>query len=113
MPYNINNIYPKPTFSTVGQTNGTSAAVVGQRLTITSTATVQFSAFNERTDMIVLDVQAANTYCTFDGTTPSSTNGHILTSGNAYTWSTAAAKAAKFVATSTTNSIIFASEFQS
>jgi hypothetical protein len=113
MAYNINNLYPKPTFSTVGQTNGTSAAVVGQRLTITSTATVQFAAFNERTDMIVLDVQTANTYCTFDGTTPSSTNGHILTAATAYTWSTAAAKAAKFVATSTTNSIIFASEFQS
>lgn len=113
MSYNLNNIYPKPTFSTVGQTNGTSAAVLGQRLTITSTATVQFAAFNERSDMIILDVQAAPTYCTFDGSTPSATNGHILTNGNAYTWSQAAAKAAKFVATTTANSIIFGSEFQS
>jgi hypothetical protein len=112
MPYNLNTSYPKPTFSTAGQTNGTSAAVVGQRLTITSTATVQFTAFNPRTDMVILDVQAANTYCTFDGSTPSATNGHILPQGMAYTWSQAAAIAAKFVATTTTNSIIFASEFQ-
>ena len=112
MPYNINNILPKPTWSTAGRTDGTSAAVAGQRLTVTSTATSTFSAFNARTDVVVLDIQAANTYCTFDGSTPSATNGHILYSGQAYTWSTAAAIAAKFVATSATNSIIYASEFQ-
>lgn len=112
MPYNINNILPKPTWSTAGRTDGTSAQVAGQRLSITSTATSTFAAFNARTDVIVLDVQTGNTYCTFDGTTPTSTNGHILYSGQAYTWSTAAAIAAKFVATTTTNSIIYASEFQ-
>lgn len=112
MPYNLNPIYPKPTFSTVGQTTGVSAAVAGQRLSITTTATVQFSAFNYATELIVLDVQTANTYCTFDGTTPTSTNGHILTAGNAYTWSKAAAIAAKFVAVSATTSVIYASEFQ-
>ena len=112
MAYNLNNILPKPTYSTAGRTDGTSALVAGQRLTVTSTATSTFSAFNARTDVIALDVQVANTYCTFDGTTPSATNGHILYSGQAYTWSTAAAIAAKFVATTTTNSIIYASEFQ-
>lgn len=109
--YNINNILPKPTWSTVGKTDGTSAAVAGQRLTVTSTATSTFSAFNQRTDAVVLDVQTANVYCTFDGTTPSATNGHILYAQNAYTWSTAAASQAKFVATSS-NATIYASEFQ-
>ena len=112
MAYNLNNILPKPTYSTAGRTDGTSAQVTAQRLTVTNAATSTFSAFNPRTDVVVLDVQAANVYCTFDGTTPSSTNGHILTYGTAYTWSTAAAIAAKFVATSATNSIIYASEFQ-
>lgn len=106
MPYNLNPLYPKPTYSA-------GALVAGQALAITSTATSQFAtAFNASTDMIVLDVQTGNTYCTFDGTTPSSTNGHILYVGTAYTWSKAAANSAKFVATTTANSRIFASEFQ-
>ena len=112
MAYNLNNILPKPTYSTAGRTDGTSAQVTAQRLTVTNAATSTFSAFNARTDVVVFDVQVANVYCTFDGTTPSATNGHILTYGTAYTWSTAAAIAAKFVATTTTNSIIYASEFQ-
>ena len=112
MPYNINNLLPKPTYSTAGRTDGTSALVAAQRLNISSTATSTFAAFNARTDAIIFDVQTANTYCTFDGTTPTSTNGHILYAGQAYTWSPAAALAAKFVATTTTNSIIYASEFQ-
>lgn len=103
--YNLNNIAPKPTFSA-------SAAVVGQQITVTSTTTKQFSAFNSSTDFVVLDIQTANVYCTFDGTTPSASAGHILGVGSQYTWSKAAASAAKFVATTTTNATIYASEFQ-
>lgn len=106
MPYNLNNIFPKPTWSA-------SAAVAGQQITVTSTATVTFATtFNASTDCVVLDVQTANVYCTFDGQTPSSTKGHILYAGTAYTWSKAAAQQAKFVATTTTNATIWASEFQ-
>lgn len=109
MSFSITNpLYPKPTVSMV---NGTSTQAAGQYLTVTSTATVQFSAFNTLTTCIVLDIQGANTYCTFDGSTPSSTNGHILYPGSAYTWSTATATFAKFVATTTTNCTIYASQF--
>lgn len=111
MPYNLNNILPKPTWSTVGKTDGTSAAVAGQRLTATSASSVMFSTFNERTDAVVLDVQTGNVYCTFDGTTPSATNGHILYATNAYTWSRAAASQAKFIGTTGT-AYVYASEFQ-
>lgn len=90
---------------------GTSTQATGQQLTVTSTATVQFSAFNKLTTCVVLDIQTANTYCTFDGTTPSATSGHILYAGSAYTWSTAAATFAKFVATTTTNATVYCSEF--
>ncbi len=103
--YNLNTVAPKPTFSA-------SAAVAGQAITVTSTATKQFSAFNVSTDFVVLDIQNANTFCTFDGTTPSSGAAHILSQGNSYTWSRAAALAAKFVATTTTNCVIYASQFQ-
>ena len=106
MAFNIvNPLFPKPTFHA-------SAQVAAQRLTVTSTATVQFSAFDGSTDMVTFDVQTAGVYCTFDGTTPSATAGHILAPGEKYTWSAAGAKLAKFVATTTTNAIIYGSEFQ-
>lgn len=102
----INNaIYPKPSWAN-------NAAVAGQKLTVTNGAVVQFAAFDGTTSAVVLDIQVANVYCTFDGTTPSATRGHILYATQSYTWSTAAATAAKFLATTATDAIIFASEFQ-
>ncbi len=102
-------LYPVPSWS---QITGSSAAVSGQQLVVTSTAAVQFSAFDDTTNLVVLDIQVANTYCTFDGTTPSSSRGHILYATQSYTWSKATASQAKFVATTTADSIIWASEFQ-
>lgn len=103
--YNLHNILPLPTWSG-------SSAVASQAITVTSTATKQFAAFNKSTDAVVLDIQVANVWCTFDGTTPATGTAHILSQGQQFTWSKAAASAAKFVATTTTNAIIVASEFQ-
>jgi hypothetical protein len=99
-----NPLYPKPTYAA-------GSLVAGQQLTVTSTATSTFSAFSEDTKLVVLDIQTANVYCTFDGQTPSSTKGHILVAAEKYTWSKSTAALAKFVATSTTNATIWASEF--
>jgi len=104
-----NALFPKPSWANI---SGTSSAVPGQSLTATSTAAVQFAAFNDITTCVVLDIQVANVYCTFDGQTPSSSIGHILYATQSYTWSRATAAQAKFLATTTTNSIIWASEFQ-
>ena len=104
--FNLNNIFPKPAYYR-------NSAVADQRLTVDNTVGgVQFSAFNETTNMVVLDVQDADVMCTFDGSAPTSTNGHRLYSGSQYTWSTAAAAAAKFIRQGTTNAAIQASEFQ-
>jgi hypothetical protein len=74
---------------------------------------VQFAtAFNGSTNMVVLDVQDADVMCTFDGSTPTSTNGHRLYSGSHYTWSKAAASAAKFIRQGSSDAAIQASEFQ-
>lgn len=100
-----NALFPKPAWAS-------NAAVQGQQLTATSTAAVQFSGLNDITTVVVLDIQVANVYCTFDGSTPSSSRGHILYATQSYTWSKAAAEQAKFKAMTTTDSIIFASEFQ-
>jgi len=103
-----NPLYPRPAWARI---NGTSAAVPGQLLTATTTAAVQFTAFNDITNLVVLDIQSANVFCTFDGQTPSSTKGHILYATQSYTWSKAAASQAKFIGTTST-ATIWASEFQ-
>ena len=104
--YNLNNIFPKPSWYR-------SSAVADQRLTVDATAGgVQFSAFNETSTMIVLDVQDADVMVTFDGSAPTSTNGHRLYAGSHYTWSVAAAQQAKFIRQAASNAPIQASEFQ-
>lgn len=102
--FNLNNIFPKPAVYR-------GSPVADQRLTVSSSP-VQFSAFGDTTNMVVLDIQDADVMCTFDGSTPSATNGHRLYSGSHYTWSTAAATAAKFIRFAGTDASIQASEFQ-
>tara|TARA_R110000868_G_scaffold366441_1_gene629345 strand:- start:3813 stop:4130 length:318 start_codon:yes stop_codon:yes gene_type:complete len=99
-----NAIYPKPCWAL-------NSAVAGQQLSATTTAAVQFSSLNDITTLVVLDIQVANVYCTFDGTTPSSSRGHILYATQSYTWSRATAAAAKFIGTTAT-ATIWGSEFQ-
>ena len=102
--YNINNNYPKPAWYR-------SSAVADQRLSVT-TVVAQFSAFSPTTTLVVLDIQTADVMCTFDGSDPSPTNGHILFNGTQYTWSVATAQQAKFHRRTTTDGVIHASEFQ-
>ena len=104
--FNLNNIFPKPAWYR-------GSAVADQRLTVDSTVGgVQFSTFSDTTTMIVLDVQDADVMCTFDGSAPTTTNGHRLYSGSHYTWSTAAAQQAKFIRQGATSAAVQASEFQ-
>lgn len=102
---NLNNIYSKPA---IYQSN----AVADQRLTV-STSVVQLSNINETTTTVFFDVQEADVMVTFDGSNPSSTNGHRLIVGRDYEWSRARAVAAKFIRQSgTTDGVIHASEMQ-
>jgi hypothetical protein len=104
MSFNYTNFFPYPAVY-----RGTQ--VQGQSLTVSSSA-VQFAAFSDTTNMIVLDVQNNDVMCTFDGSTPSPTNGHRLYSGSHYTWSRATAAAAKFIRQGSADGVIYASEFQ-
>ena len=99
-----NAIWPKPTV-----VNATSVA--DQRLAVSNTA-VQFSAFNNLTQLVVIDIQNADVMVTFDGSSPTSSNGHRLYQGTAYTWSKAMCASAKFIRQSGTDAAIHASEFQ-
>lgn len=98
--YGINNLYPKPTIKA-----GAGGAALLQTLSVTSGAAVQFAAFDPLCSMVFFDIQTGNVFVTFDGSTPSSSNGSLLVAGTNYTWSKAAATVAKFIASSTTASL--------
>ena len=98
------NLYPKPT-----------TGVTDQTLTVADSV-VQFgTAFNSLTRYIVLDVQDADVFVTYDGSDPVKTsgleNGHKLFAGRSYTWAKKTAEAAKFIEDTTTDAVIHASEF--
>ena len=107
MSYNLNVLYTKP-----------SPGLIDTRLTVDSTAGgVQFAAafFSQDASdgnampLVDLDVQDADVYCTFDGSAPTTSNGHLLKQNSAYTWSYARAMAAKFIRSASTDAHIQAS----
>lgn len=100
-------IFPKPAYSNSG-------AIADQRLTVSDAAGgVQFgTTFNVITDFVMFDVQDADVYATIDGSAPTTSNGHKLYQGRAYTWSKAMAQAAKFIRAGATDAAIHASEIQ-
>jgi len=98
---NTASFYPYPT-----------PGATDQGLTVSNAAGgVQFgTAFNAYTNQVMFDVQNADVMCTIDGSAPTTTNGHRLTSGSRYTWSKEMATAAKFIRQATTDAYIHASE---
>ncbi len=99
----IGFIYPRP-----------ASGLVDERLTVSSSA-VPFSSLSTWAAgglcrMVVLDVQSNDVMVTFDGSTPTSTNGHRLYAGQNYTWSFEAAQKAQFIRVSA-DATIHASPF--
>jgi hypothetical protein len=94
----ISNLYLKPT-----------DGATSQRLTPDTTTEATFGPILNRTKAISFDVQTNDAFMTIDGSVPSSTNGHKLYAGRAYTLSREAALSARFIADAGT-SVIFASE---
>lgn len=92
----LNPLYPKPT-----------PQVASQRLVVSSSAVQITTAPNQYTNTLMFDVQTDDVFVTVDGSTPSSTNGHRLYAGKAYTWSRAMVVAAKFIRANTDASIYF------
>lgn len=96
----VGNLYPN-------KCNGTD-----QRLTVDSTAGgVQLSAFAADSDYIVWDVQDADIMVTFDGSAPTTTNGHRLYAGQAGTWSVPTATAMKAIRQGATSGVLHATPF--
>jgi len=103
---NINNLYPRPS------TGSGATVLVQSKLTVTSTAAVNFSAFDTTTDLVFFDIQSGDVIVTFDNSTPATaSSGNRLQVGTNYTWRRGTLQLAKFIAVSTT-AFISAQEFQ-
>ena len=106
----VTNLYPIP-----------SGTANDHRLTVDDTSGgVQFSqsskddntdAFDSLTKYIAFDVQDADVFMTFDGSAPTTSNGHKLFAGRSYTFSKEAAVKAKFIRSGSTSATIHASQF--
>ena len=82
-----------------------------QNLTVSSSA-VSLTAPHGDTDYVIIDVQDNDVYVTFDGTTPSASNGHVLPDGQGLLVISAnAARAAKFLRYSSSDWVIHATQF--
>jgi|TARA_R100000479_G_scaffold160172_1_gene97501 hypothetical protein len=111
----VTNLYPKPTGGTSLRkmiVDSTSAAhtILGDSTVNDGSDTAGSTSFNSLTKYIVLDVQDADVFVTYDGTTPNANYGHRLYAGRSYTWSKIAATEAKFVAVGS-NAVIQSSEY--
>lgn len=88
--------------------NGTQPA---QRLTV-GNSVCQFDSFHAETSAVYWTAEAAECRVTFDGSDPTTTNGHNIAAGSSGTWSVAAATAAKFIRTTGVSAIIHASQMR-
>lgn len=81
-----------------------------ERLAVSSTAVALASgSWSANTRVVMIDVQTYNVMVTFDGSTPTASNGHDLIAGEKYTFHREMAKAAKFIR-KTSDAVVHATE---
>jgi hypothetical protein len=98
--------------------NSGGTETASQSLTV-STAAVSPTGYTgssavDNNSVVVFDVQTSNVRVRWDGTSPTSTVGHLLYVGSAYTWDVDQFNAAKFIrdTAATADAVIFSSPFQ-
>ena len=94
----VTNLYMKPT-----------PGATSQRLTPGVSTVASFATPAKATKAVSFDVQTNDVFMTIDGSTPTTTNGHKLYAGRAYTISFGSATNAQFISASGT-AVIFSSE---
>ena len=95
MSYSITNpLFPRPSV------NVSNAYITAAVTTVTSGATT-VTAFNltspAAVDLVTFDVQSGDVRVYWEGSTPTSTTGHLLPQGSAYTWAAVQYNNAKFI----------------
>lgn len=90
--------------------NGTQA---DQRLTVdNTTGGVQFAAFHADTTHIFWTSETADVRVTFDGSTPTAANGHVIPAGSSGVWRRELAQAARFIRNGAVSAVIHASQLK-
>lgn len=84
--------------------------VADQALVVT-TAIIAFAAFNEESTHVLLTVSAQPVRVTFDGSDPTTDNGHVWAAGYEEVYTKEAAAAMQFYRDGGTDAYIHASEF--
>lgn len=97
----------------VASTLAPNATEADQRLTVDATAGgVQFAAFHADTTHVLWTAEDAQCRVTFDGSAPTTSNGHIIEAGDSGLWTKALAAAAKFIRTGSTSAVIHGSQLK-
>lgn len=97
---------PKPTRTA----SGTLASAISIVNTSSATTSFAVTAWDQNTSLVAIEFQSASSYATFDGTSASATNGHVMFMNQAYHWSVDTVKSATFKAIGTSGRIM-ASQF--
>lgn len=103
----INNLASEYLASKDGQSG---SPVLSRSITVTSAQDLIVADLHEGTSKVLISVETATCYVTFDGSTPTGTHGHPIAAGKSTEWATDLAVDVKiFCATSAR---VHVSEFQ-
>ena len=93
--------------------NSVAATAPDEALTVDATGGgVQLAALHADTTHVFWSSEAAPCRVTFDGSAPTSTNGHLVNIGDSGVWSKALATAAKFIRTGAVSAVVTASQMK-
>ena len=101
----VSNLHIKPAVGKLDTRFTVSTDVVAAATTVPATWDIG------TVPIVTLDVQGADVMVTFDGSDPSSTNGHKLASGTAPEWSLATYTAARWIRAGASDATVHASPF--
>ena len=95
------NLYPQPT----GEAD--------ERLAVSTTAVSLTAGWtSSKTKYVLIDVQTADVMVTFDGSTPTASNGHLFKAGvQPFLWNKETARVAKFIRAGATDAAVHATPF--
>lgn len=101
----VSNLHISPSVGKDDTRFTVSTSVIDSSTTVVSTWNVG------SVPIVLVDVQGADVMVTFDGSNPSSSNGHKLASGTAAEWSLATYSAAKWIRAGASDATVHASPF--
>ena len=98
----INILYPKRC------SNG-SAIIADQSLAVSTVAVTPVGYTETSVALVTFDVQGGTVRARWEGTAPTSSSGHALAAGSAYTWNVDMFNNCQFIRQDATDAVIFSS----